>query len=206
MEQIRRYEVRPPRQLNAEVPRELDRICLKAMAPRASERYSTAGDMAEDLRAWLAASAGTRSTAPPGVYVTPAEVPLLSPAPSARTHSFSARVVPRGLRAFGADDADFFLKLLPGPHDRDDLPDSVSFWKRGWSKRTRNRPSPSACCLAPAAAVSRRCCVPGSFPGWRRMSSLFTWKPRLATPKRGWRGGWGSSARDYPVGLRCRKP
>ncbi len=38
MEQIRRYEVRPPRQLNAEVPRELDRICLKAMAPRASER------------------------------------------------------------------------------------------------------------------------------------------------------------------------
>ena len=129
MEQIRRYEVRPPRQLNAEVPRELDRICLKAMAARASERYSTAGDMAEDLRAWLAASAGTRSTAPPGVYVTPAEVPLLSPAPSARTHSFSARVVPRGLRAFGADDADFFLKLLPGPRDRDDLPDSVSFWK-----------------------------------------------------------------------------
>jgi hypothetical protein len=38
-------------------------------------------------------------------------------------------VVPRGLRAFGAEDADFFLRLLPGPRDRDGLPESVRFWK-----------------------------------------------------------------------------
>ena len=41
---------RPPRQLDDAVPRELERICLKAMAQRASDRYSTAGDLAEDLR------------------------------------------------------------------------------------------------------------------------------------------------------------
>jgi hypothetical protein len=40
-----------------------------------------------------------------------------------------ARVVPRGLRSFGGQDADFFLDLLPGPRDRDGLPDALTFWK-----------------------------------------------------------------------------
>src|SRR5262249_14754792 len=39
------------------------------------------------------------------------------------------KVVPRGLRAFDVDDADFFLQLLPGLRDRDGLPESVRFWK-----------------------------------------------------------------------------
>jgi formylglycine-generating enzyme required for sulfatase activity len=37
--------------------------------------------------------------------------------------------VPRGLRSFDAGDADFFLELLPGPRDRDGLPESIRFWK-----------------------------------------------------------------------------
>src|SRR5262249_54858457 len=40
------------------------------------------------------------------------------------------RIVPRGLRSFDADDADFFLELLPGVRDRDGLPESLRFWKR----------------------------------------------------------------------------
>jgi len=40
------------------------------------------------------------------------------------------QVVPKGLRSFDEDDADFFLELLPGPRDRDGLPDSIRFWKR----------------------------------------------------------------------------
>ena len=39
------------------------------------------------------------------------------------------RIVPRGLRSFDADDADFFLELLPGPRDRRGLPESIRFWK-----------------------------------------------------------------------------
>jgi formylglycine-generating enzyme required for sulfatase activity len=38
--------------------------------------------------------------------------------------------VPKGLRSFDQDDADFFLELLPGPRDRDGLPESIRFWKR----------------------------------------------------------------------------
>ena len=46
-------EPRPPRQVNDAVPRELERICLKALAVRAGERYTTALDMAEDLSRFL---------------------------------------------------------------------------------------------------------------------------------------------------------
>ena len=41
-----------------------------------------------------------------------------------------SRSSPRGLRSFDEHDADFFLELLPGPRDRDGLPDSIRFWKR----------------------------------------------------------------------------
>ena len=37
--------------------------------------------------------------------------------------------MPKGLRSFDEQDADFFLELLPGPRDRDGLPDSIRFWK-----------------------------------------------------------------------------
>src|SRR6202022_953870 len=39
------------------------------------------------------------------------------------------KMVPKGLRSFDEHDADFFLELLPGPRDRDGLPDSIRFWK-----------------------------------------------------------------------------
>ncbi len=45
------------------------------------------------------------------------------------SHSSRLHIVPKGLRSFDAHDADFFLELLPGPRDRDGLPDSIRFWK-----------------------------------------------------------------------------
>ena len=38
-------------------------------------------------------------------------------------------IVPKGLRAFDESDSDFFLGLLPGPHDRDRFPQNLRFWK-----------------------------------------------------------------------------
>ena len=40
IEQVTRAEARPPRQIDDTIPRELERICLKALAKRASERYT----------------------------------------------------------------------------------------------------------------------------------------------------------------------
>src|SRR5262249_50249075 len=53
LEQITSVEARPPRQWDDTIPKELERICLKALSKRASERYPTARDMADDLRHFL---------------------------------------------------------------------------------------------------------------------------------------------------------
>jgi len=50
LRQVREDEPQPPRQLVRAIPRELERICLMAMARRIVDRYTTAGDLAEDLR------------------------------------------------------------------------------------------------------------------------------------------------------------
>jgi serine/threonine protein kinase len=126
LEQIKTQEPRPPRQLDDHVPRELDRICLKALAKRAADRYSTALDFAEDLRHWQApaplvppAPMAFPQPALAAVPATPTPPPDVAPRPH--------KVVPKGLRSFDAGDADFFLELLPGPRDRDGLPDSLRF-------------------------------------------------------------------------------
>jgi tetratricopeptide (TPR) repeat protein/tRNA A-37 threonylcarbamoyl transferase component Bud32 len=48
-------EPRSLRRLNDQVPRDLENICLKAMAKEPRARYATAGALAEDLHAFLAA-------------------------------------------------------------------------------------------------------------------------------------------------------
>src|SRR5271168_4484125 len=40
-------EARPPRQIDDMIPKELERICLRAMSQRASDRYTTGRDMAD---------------------------------------------------------------------------------------------------------------------------------------------------------------
>lgn len=54
-EQLTRGVVRPPRQFNDALPRDLDRICLRALAKNPADRYSTALDFADELRDVLAA-------------------------------------------------------------------------------------------------------------------------------------------------------
>jgi hypothetical protein len=48
--QVLQDEPRAPRQLNDKIPRDLETICLKAMARQTGRRYATARELAEDLR------------------------------------------------------------------------------------------------------------------------------------------------------------
>jgi eukaryotic-like serine/threonine-protein kinase len=127
-------EARPPRQVDDTIPKELDRICLRAMSKRASDRYTTGRDMAEDLREFLKAAGDAFSPAAPAVPMarppgsTQEATPVPSTTPSDSGHE-AIRVVPKGLRSFDEHDADFFLELLPGPRDREGLPESIRFWK-----------------------------------------------------------------------------
>lgn len=102
-DQIEHNDPRPPRQIDASIHPELQRICLKCLERQQRDRYPTADDLADDLRHWIA-----------------------NPAPD-RAKS-GQRFVPRGLRAFTVEDADFFLELIPGTRNRNGMPNSLKFW------------------------------------------------------------------------------
>jgi predicted ATPase len=72
LRQVRDDEPQPPRQLVGDIPPELERMCLKALAKRQQDRYTTAADFAADLRRVLPtlARAGWTGT-PPDWQVSP---------------------------------------------------------------------------------------------------------------------------------------
>jgi serine/threonine protein kinase/formylglycine-generating enzyme required for sulfatase activity len=101
----------PLRTLDATIDSELERICLKLLSKRASDRHVNAAALADDLQEWL------------------------KPQTSKTVRKQVQTITPRGLRSFTADDADVFLDLLPGPRNRDGLPESIAFWKQRIEQR-----------------------------------------------------------------------
>ncbi len=108
-DEIKHREPRPPRQIRPNLPSELERICLKCLAKPLNDRYATAIDVARDLRAWLQDSRSAGSS----------DSGFASDVP----------VVPKGLRSFDGEDADFYMQLVPGPRGRQGFPDIVRSWK-----------------------------------------------------------------------------
>ena len=128
---IVRAEPRPLRSRNLDLPVELERICLKALAKRVSDRYSTANDMADDLRRF---SREPRQTSDSGTEFTVEAEPSTRIRETVSMVEDSTRrrettIVPRGLRAFDEHDQSFFLRLLPGPRDMDGVPETIRRWK-----------------------------------------------------------------------------
>jgi eukaryotic-like serine/threonine-protein kinase len=126
-DEVLHRDPKPPRQISDAIPRELERITLKCLAKRMADRFETAADLADDLKRWLVAEQST------DVFATP---PKLEAIPSA---SSAAKIIPKGLRAFDIDDADFFPTLIPGPRDRDGLPEVIRAWKRRIEERDAAR-------------------------------------------------------------------
>jgi eukaryotic-like serine/threonine-protein kinase len=131
---IRSVEVRPLRQLRPEVPRELERICLKMLSKKVSDRYTTAGDLSEELQYWDSSASQMPSKTsiaiePASTYASSDTLQLVEPQSTARTLDIeTVAVVPHGLRPFDTTDADFFRYLLPGARNRDGVPESILFW------------------------------------------------------------------------------
>jgi serine/threonine protein kinase len=98
-------EIIPPRAVDKSIPRELERICQLCIAKLPRNRYQRASELADDLLHFIAAH--------------DQEITLKR----------AENVIPKGLHSFNAADSEFFLRLLPGPHDRHGLPDCIRFWK-----------------------------------------------------------------------------
>ena len=111
-------------QRDASIAPELERICLKSLSKRAADRYRTAKEMADDLRHYVDLSTPERISRPSaqsgdGPLILARFAPQLPP----------PKIVPRGLRPFDSCDSISFLPLVPGPRDRDGLPESIRQWK-----------------------------------------------------------------------------
>jgi energy-coupling factor transporter ATP-binding protein EcfA2 len=103
------------------------------MSKRATGRYTTALDLAEDLRHFL------KKTVQDTTVTGTAEKHVAESPVATDSSSQPIKIVPKGLRSFDEHDAEFFLELLPGPRDREGLPDSIRFWKTRIEERDPDR-------------------------------------------------------------------
>jgi serine/threonine protein kinase len=213
LEEITEVEARPPRQLDDTIPKELERICLKALSKRAAERYTTARDLADDLRHFLAhapapepsgAQGGVAETAPPtpppgaGLAPTGPATPSPLPAPS-DPHPLT--IVPKGLRSFDAHDADFFLALVPGPRDRDGLPDSIRFWKSLIEETDPDNTFSVGLLYGPSGCANRPWCGQACCRAWPTGCCRFTLRRPRRTPWRACSRDCASAAPTCRLGL-----
>ena len=130
LQMIKMVEVKPLRQINSKIDKELERICLKALSRKLLDRYATAADMAADLRSFLASG-----FMPSGNVQSAPSINIEGNKSGSKSGNISGldskniQVVYKGLRSFDQSDASFFLELLPGSRDREGLPPSIRFWK-----------------------------------------------------------------------------
>jgi class 3 adenylate cyclase len=87
LRQVRHDEPQPPRQLIRELPPDLERVCLQALAKRMQDRQSSAADFADDLRKVLLTTTDTGSPSTFAVSLTETDSrdPSLSQSTSVRS-------------------------------------------------------------------------------------------------------------------------
>jgi serine/threonine protein kinase/tetratricopeptide (TPR) repeat protein len=131
---VKTAPVRTPRTYDSNIPLELERVCMTALARRPSDRFAIAKDFADELRYFLANHADSKSAGRTPSSALSEGLPT-SPRdqqPSSKSIDIPTsipRVVPKGLRSFDETDSDFFPQLLAGPFDRYGLPECLRFWK-----------------------------------------------------------------------------
>jgi serine/threonine protein kinase len=98
--QITTQEPRPPRQWDETIPKELERICLKTISKRATERYTTAHDLAEDLRHFVGEvlRVAGQTSGPSSARQMTKETLVADDKPAAvpASESRSVKIVPKG--------------------------------------------------------------------------------------------------------------
>ena len=143
-------EPKPPRRINPSVPEELERICLKCLEKLMSSRFQSTRELVEDLKSfhetWHVKIESDLTITSQGIVPQLISKSVQSDSEidmsrsisgvtnSADTTTTAVKVVPKGLRSFDGQDAEFFVDLLPGPKDRNGVPESLRFWINKFSR------------------------------------------------------------------------
>ncbi|WP_149495525.1 bifunctional serine/threonine-protein kinase/formylglycine-generating enzyme family protein [Roseiconus lacunae] len=129
LESIKNTTPIPLREHDRRIPKELERICLRLLCKRATMRYHDAGALVDDLDWVLSQGESDEAWKSESRIVLGSHRDALS-AEMSKSSDALTEIVPRGFRAFDEEDADYFIRLLPGPFDRMGMPESIRFWKR----------------------------------------------------------------------------
>lgn len=165
---------RPMRQLDETIPKELERIVTKTLEKKQTDRYSTAADLADDLEQFLKSigegPATQRSLQANALVESSDDTERFlrddtdQSATQSDSVSESLHIVPKGLRSFDENDADFFLELLPGARDRHGVPDSIRFWKQKIEERDPDRTFPVGLIYGPSGCGKSSLAKAGLLP------------------------------------------
>ena len=146
-DEILHRDPKPLRQIDDSIPRELERICLRCLCKRMPDRYSSSIDLADDLRAWLAAAASP-AAGPDG--------PPTAGSPAKMRRQTRPRSSPR---AYGLSTSKTPMPSWTCCPDRAVVTDCRSRSASGRPESrtaTATRPSASASCTAPRGVASHR--------------------------------------------------
>ncbi len=147
---ILKGEIASPRQRRPEIPDSLERLCLKCLSKRMTDRFQSAKQLSEAIAKIEAdikthdASAAVRpstetnneslvnQTATHRSATTHESKATLSERKSSSVSDFSdlRGLVPRGLRAFSAEDSSYYHRLIPGPYDMEGRPAILNYWMK----------------------------------------------------------------------------
>ncbi len=145
---ILKGEIASPRQRRPEIPDSLERLCLKCLSKRMTDRFQSAKQLSEaiskidadakihDVSAAVRPSTETNNesqvnqTATHRSATTHESKATLSERKSSSVSDFSELrgLVPRGLRAFSAEDSSYYHRLIPGPYDMEGRPAILNYW------------------------------------------------------------------------------
>jgi len=115
-----------PRELNQEIPRELNRLCMQCLSKRDADRPHAAADLRDDLRQLL-----ERLQTGEGSSSTVASSSGAASSSAKKPHSASPPLehpIPT-LRRFTADQAELYLRLMPKSFSNaEELPELIAYW------------------------------------------------------------------------------
>ncbi len=145
---ILKGEIASPRQRRPEIPDSLERLCLKCLAKRMTDRFQSAKQLSEAINKIEAdatihnASAVDRSTPEMSLESQIIQTATQRSASTHESHLIRSEkkahsstdfselrsLVPRGLRAFSAEDSSYYHRLVPGPYDMEGRPAILNYW------------------------------------------------------------------------------